>query len=124
MKRQTSEAEQLRGEIGTRASKRGPLPRSVRERGKAFARLRVRGGASLEAISAQLGLSVKTIERWLAPDAADTPDARAAMLPVHVVRSRDVSTASVDSVVVTTASGLRIEGLGIEGLCALVARCG
>ena len=121
MKKRTSEAEQLRSEIGGRASKRGPLPRSVRERGRAFARQRVQVGASLEAISAELGLSVKTIERWLA---ADAPDTQAAMLPVHIVRSHHESTPSVDAVMVTTASGLRIVGLDIDALCTLVARCG
>ena len=66
-------------------------------------------------------MSVQTIGRWLT---ADAPEGRAAMVPVHVVRDRHVSTPLADSVVVTTASGLRIEGLDINALCTLVARCG
>ena len=121
MKKQATEAEQLRSEIGERRSNRGPLAREVRERGIAFARTRVHAGASAETIGAELGLSAKTIERWLAPQA---PKTQAAMVPVRIVRSRGASTPRIESVVVTTASGLRIVGLDIDALCTLVARCG
>lgn len=121
MKKQASDAEQLRSEIGERRSNRGPLRRSVRERGKAFAQTRVRAGATVETIGAELGLSAKTIERWLEPD---VPKTQAAMVPVRLVRSGRPSTPRADGVVVTTASGLRIVGLDLEALCALVARCG
>lgn len=77
-------------------------------------------GASTETIGVELGLSAKTIERWLEPEALK---AQAAMVPVRIVRSR-ASTSLAKDVVVTTASGLRIVGLDIEALCTLVARCG
>ena len=121
MKKQASEAEQLRSEIDERRSNRGPLRRTVRERGIAFARMRMQEGASAETIAAELGLSAKTIERWLEPEA---PKARAAMVPVRIVRSPSASPPRPEGVVVTTASGLRIVGLDIDALCTLVARCG
>ena len=68
MKRATSEAERLRDEIGERASNRGRLQRALRERAKEFAQRRVRAGVSSAMVAAELGLSVKTIERWLAAD--------------------------------------------------------
>jgi hypothetical protein len=117
MQKAASEAERLRREIGERGGKRGPLPREVRERGKEIARTRARSGATAKAISAELGMSVKTVERWI------EPEGKPAMVPVRVVPQR-TRAAESKSVVVTTASGLRIEGLDLDSLCALVARCG
>ena len=120
MQRTMSEVERLRREIGERADKRGPLPREVRERGKMIARTRARAGASPEIISAEIGMSVKTIERWL------EPDGKATMLPVRVVssRARAPEAKAKAAIVVTTVSGLRIEGLDLDSLCTLVSRCG
>lgn len=117
MKKTASEAEQLRSEVGGRMGKRGPLPAALRERGKQFARTRARAGASAAVISAELGMSVKTIERWLAPERST------AMVPVRVVAER-AAAPRVDRIVITTACGLRIEGLDVDALCALVSRCG
>lgn len=117
MQKAASDAERVRREIGERAGKRGPLPRAVRERGKAIARARAQAGATPKAISAELGMSEKTIERWLEAGGS------AAMLPVRVIATRARATES-RSFVVTTASGLRIEGLDVDTLCTLVSRCG
>lgn len=117
MKRTTSEAEQLRNEIGERASNRGRLPRVVRERAKAFVKTRAGAGFSSAMIAAELGLSVKTIERWRVAESAG------ALVPVRVVAARPAPT-RIDRVVVVTTGGLRIEGLDIDALCTLVSRCG
>lgn len=107
----------MRREIGGRRSRRGPLLRELRERGKAYARARAAAGASAADIAAEVGLAEKTIARWLAGVSS------ASLVPVRVVGVERVA-ATRSGAVVTTPSGLRIEGLDVDAICALVMRCG
>lgn len=118
MKTSAGEAEKLRRELGARRSRRGPLPRELRARGKAFARARAAAGATPATIAVELGISKNTVERWLRTAAS------AGLLPVRVVDVDHGSAESRLSAVVMTPSGLRIEGLELDAICTLVTRCG
>src|SRR5688572_22664365 len=80
-----------------------------------------------------LGLDSASFYRWLrelgmfdawcrrqVPKRAVTTRASAKLVPVRVVEPTVVTT----SIVVMTPRGLRIEGLDVDSLSALVARCG
>jgi hypothetical protein len=68
-------------------------------------------------IAGELGISEMTAERWLRSETSG------ALVPVRVV---DVGRPSARAAhaVVTTPSGLRVEGLDLDAICVLVARCG
>jgi len=118
MKTGAGEAEKLRREIGGRRSRRGPLPSELRERGKAYARARASAGASAAAIAVELGIAERTAERWLRPQAS------ASLVPIRVIEAPRTGPTWGAVVVVTTPSGLRIEGLDVDAVCTLVARFG
>ncbi len=125
MKTGAGEAEKLQREIGGRRSRHGALPRELRERATAYARARAATGATTASVAAEIGMSAKTVERWLRAAAP------AAFVPVRIVdvgrASKDVGRASKPALpapVVTTPSGLRVEGLDLDALCTLVMRCG
>ncbi len=118
MKTGASEAEKLLREIGGRKGRRGPLPRELRERAKSYVRARAAAGVDAALIAEEIGISARTAERWLEGERKST-----SIVPVRMV---DVARAATSrtGVVVTTSSGLRIEGLDLDALCTLVARCG
>jgi DNA-binding transcriptional regulator LsrR (DeoR family) len=78
-----------------------------------YARRRSSEGASQQAISEELGVSVVSVGRWLR--VAES----AALVPVSVIPD-PVPT----SFEVVTPRGLRVVGLTIDALCALLERHG
>ena len=111
------DATTLRREIGARASLRGKLPRALRERCERYAARRVRAGAGKAEVASELGVSAMSVQRWLraAP--------MAAMVPVRIVGPASTADGG-ERLVVTTARGLRIEGLHLDDVCTLIARVG
>jgi hypothetical protein len=118
MKTGAGEAEKLQREIGGRRSRHGALPRELRERATAYARARAATGATTASVAAEVGMSAKTVERWLRAAAP------AALVPVRIVDVGRASKPALPAPVVTTPSGLRVEGLDLDALCTLVMRCG
>lgn len=107
-----------------------PMSDDVRARAQSYTRARRRDGASQQTIARELGISQITVSRWLrgrdearVVDLAASANSPAALMPVQIVDRRDVPTPG-GSLVVTTPSGLRIEGLDIDALCNLVGRLG
>ena len=120
-KAKRDDASVLRGLIGPRRGARGPLPKGVRQQGSAYVKTRKAEGASDATIAAELGVSHPTIKRW-----RRRIRGCAALVPVSIVSAElDAPfAAGTSTVVVTTPRGLRIEGLDMEALCALIARVG
>lgn len=85
-----------------------------------YARMRQRQGTVRRTIAAELGLNLRTLSNWL--------DGRGRFRAVEVIDDREaVSTASsppATRLVVVTPRGLRIEGLDLDGVVALLARVG
>ena len=90
---------------------RGPnrrLPTGLRQRITAYVHEQVDGGRSRGVISEELGISIPTVRRLL------NEKRPAKMVPVRV------TPAAASSITVRGPSGLVIEGLGMEGLVALI----
>lgn len=117
MKTPNDEATNLRREIGRRESRRGRLPRELRQRCERYAAERAAAGVSKQAIASELGVSAMSVQRWVRVPTAS------AMVPVRVVAPSAPPPAG-RRVIVVTPSGLRIEGLDLDGVCTLVARVG
>ena len=80
--------------------------------------MRAEAGRSQQAIASELGVSAMSVQRWLR-----AKPTLAALVPVRVVApSRPLAVAARP--VVTTPRGLRIEGLDLDGVCAVIARFG
>ena len=86
----------------------------MRAEGVRYARGRVSEGASQQAIAEELGVSVVSIGRWLRSFESS------ALVPVKVIS--DPAPPSAFEVV--TPRGLRVVGLDIDALCALLERYG
>jgi len=106
---------------GARAENRGRTGRAVRyserlrEDAVTFARQERSRGRSLSAIARDLGVAANNVARWVR-------SARSARFE-RVAVTRDVVEergATVSAVILTTASGHRVEGLNLEGLVAVI----
>jgi DNA-binding transcriptional regulator LsrR (DeoR family) len=115
MKTLMSEGERLRGLISRREFPTSRLTAELRASAVSYARRRVLEGASQGAISEELGVSTFSVSRWL------RGGGEADFVPVRVVP--DVVEAARGFEVVTPR-GLRIVGLDIDALCALLERHG
>jgi hypothetical protein len=114
----SGEGEKLRREIGRRLTTRGRLRRDVRERCERYAVARAAEGASQKIIASELGVSATSVKRWLNGDSK-----RTAMMPVRVVAPPPPVVLAARAVV-ATPRGFRIEGLDLDGVCAVIARFG
>lgn len=119
MKTANDEGTNLRREIGRRESRRGRLPRELRQRCERYAAERAAAGVAKQVIASELGVSAMSVQRWLR-----VPMAMAsAMVPVRIVAPA-APPAADRRVIVVTPGGLRIEGLDLDAVCMLVARVG
>jgi hypothetical protein len=93
------------------------VPRGLRARLVSYAQARRRAGAGWGRIARELGVSGSTLQRWCA-----TP-ARPALRPVRVAgvaaRGR-APERSERGLVVVTAAGHRVEGLGVGEVASLL----
>jgi len=107
------ELQKALGLIGQRGRGK-PYPKELLERLVSYAIARRQQGAQLVTIGEELGMSWRTLARWVTERAA-APKFR---------RVQVVSALPRSEVVVHGPRGLRIEGLGIDGVAELVRRLG
>ena len=118
MKTPNDEAAKLRREIGTRQNLRSRLSPELRARCERYAASQVATGGTQKEIASALGVSAMSVQRWL----RTTPST--AMVPVRIVATAPPEAPKAGRVIVSTPSGLRIEGLELDALCTLIARFG
>ena len=92
----------------------------LREQARAHGQRRRRDGLSWQAIAAELGVRGETLRRWCIGRTSAVPVLR----PVQIVEPEDVLPDSAASAIVTSRSGLRIEGLSLADVIALVRAVG
>ena len=119
--------------IATRRTPNGGLPEDVRQDAIAYTRRRKAQGASHATIARELALTTMTVGRWLAMGAkpkptptkpAAKPKSSQELRPVRVVETSKPARTSRVPIIVTTASGLRVEGLSAEDVIALLRAIG
>ena len=115
MKTPMSEGERLRRAISQREFPTSRLSADLRASATSYARRRVSEGASQGAISEELGVSTFSVGGWLRADES------AEFVPVHVIAD---ATEASQKFEVVTPRGLRVVGLDIDALCALLQRHG
>jgi hypothetical protein len=102
----------LRGKTGRGVR----YPEELHQEAVSYAKARRQRGDSILAICRDLGVNPVTLTRWLRR--ADDPEFRR----VEIVTSGQPVMGSAVGVTVTTPSGIRIEGLDLESLIALLQR--
>lgn len=111
------EARDLRRAMGHRGRGR-PIPEGVRGAALAYVQRRRAEGVSQETVARELGISQHTVSAWLRKAASGS---EGALVPVRVDYASSISGADI---VVTTPRGLRIDGLGLDDVCMIIARVG
>jgi len=103
---------------------RGGVPEKFRGEAIAAARVHLARDRGIEEIAAEIGVRARTLRRWLSAD-----EQRCVLTPVVVVD--DVPAAPIAAVmprraapVLILPSGVRVEGLDVEGLAELLRRLG
>jgi hypothetical protein len=115
MKTLMSEGERLRRAISQREFPTSQLSADLRASATSYARKRVSEGASQGAVSEELGVSTFSVGRWLR--AEESPE----FVPVRIVADAADAPKRFE---VVTPRGLRVVGLDIDALCALLERHG
>jgi hypothetical protein len=113
MKTDLDERARLAALIAKRRAAHNKLPEQLRQDAIAYTRRRVAKRTPRITIARELGVSAMTVTRWLAL-AAQRPRSKAAAgraAKLRRVRVVDAPAASRGVIVVTTASGVRVEGL-------------
>ena len=102
-----------------RTNPRDKLPKDLRREASAYAQHRKANGATRHAIARELQVADVTVSRWLE---APLIKSSGAPLPLRRVRVRDGAKAhsNADKHLVVIADGLRIEGMTIADVIALV----
>jgi hypothetical protein len=113
MKTRMAEGERLQRAISEREFPTSRLSADLRAAATSYARRRVSEGASQGAISEELGVSTFSVGRWLRAD--ESPE----FVPAHIVAD---ATEASQRFEVITPRGLRVVGLDIGALCALLDR--
>lgn len=115
-------ARQLKAELSKWRGLRRRYPEEIKGRAVAWARKRRASGASYDILAADLGISVMTVWEWLkAPAGKQRPKRRKkpALLPVQIV-PEEGPRAGKPGPVVVTPNGIRVEGLSVEQIAALL----
>jgi len=105
--------------FGGRAGRGCRYPWALRREAVALARPALSEGLSLVSVAEDLGVRGSTLSRWL-DDGTERPSLR----PVEVVAEEEEQVARAPVVVVVTVSGVRIEGLRVEDVPALLRELG
>jgi hypothetical protein len=118
----THEAEGLRRDLRRRRGVRGKrFEPELRRRIVAFAERRRREGASWMAIATELGACFETVRRWCG---GGTMPAARRLRRVEVVAEPAIEPTARPPLVVVTPNGLRIEGVRLDEVVALVRALG
>ena len=112
MEERREELKKMLLEVGPRGRGR-PYPKGLLEQVLSYTVARRRQGAELLAVGAELGISWKTLQRWLGGKRKERQFERVEVVapPTHVLT-------------VHGPRGLRIEGLDVDGVAELVRRLG
>jgi transposase len=102
-------------ELGPRGRGR-PYPRGLLEKLLSYTVARRRQGLKIEEVGAEIGMSWRTLQRWLGEKRS-----KARFERVQVVTPTP-ATAAASAIVVHGPRGVRIEGLDVDGVAALVRR--
>ena len=114
MEEQREELKRELSVLGPRGRGR-PYPKGLLEKILSYTVARRRQGADLLTVSAELGISSKTLERWLGARRSSPRFKR-----VQV----ESAPAATQALVVHGPRGLRIEGLDVNGVAELLQRLG
>ncbi|MHB0968705.1 MAG: transposase [Thermoanaerobaculia bacterium] len=111
-----SEVTRLRRELArqSRRRERRRYPAALRNEAVGYARARRTEGATHVEIAGELGVQVRTLCNWMR--------GRGAFRAVEIVERP--AALNTPAWVVTTPRGLRVDGLDLETLAALIARVG
>lgn len=118
----------LAATIARRAFSNSRLPKDVAREAATYARRRRSDGVSQVGIARELGVSAITIGRWLAGGEAETEGRIAGnakrSTKMRAVRVVDAVRPATTSIVATTRDGLRVEGLTVVDLIAVLRGLG
>ncbi|MEZ4297012.1 MAG: hypothetical protein R3B70_18750 [Polyangiaceae bacterium] len=95
-----------------------PYPEPLRRAANAYRREREREGASVRQVASELGVSGPSLMRW----GRQLEEAGGEFRAIEVVAERVEPASPAGTVVVYGPRGLRIEGLCLEELAALIER--
>lgn len=120
------EAAWLRRALRERGAVRGKqFEPELRARVIRFATQRRDDGASWMTIATELGACFETVRRWCVRPAAPAALAKSTHLrPVHVVADATIEVVAPSAMKVVTPNGLRVEGVSVEQVVALVRALG
>ncbi len=123
MTKHTEKGRRLAAAIAGGRKPSGTLPAALRREVVAYVRERIAAGAWRSGIARELGVSMGTIDRWLSQP-VDVSPARVApkLRGVRVAESRAQSEQA--ALVMTTASGVRIDGLAVEDIVTILRGLG
>ncbi len=121
MKTEIRGRERLAAEIAARPAAGGKLPSQLRRDAIDYAQRRVAQGASRGEIARELGVAVISVQRWL--EIAKRQPAQRVVRKLRRVRVVEPLPAR-SAIVVTTTQGLRVEGLGLGDVIALLRALG
>jgi len=118
----THEAEDLRRDLRRHGRARGKrFAPELRQRIVAYAERRRREGASWMTIATELGACFETVRRWCG--GGSVPTVRP-LRRVEVMAEPVVAMSARAPLAVVTPNGLRIEGVGLDEVIALVRALG
>lgn len=120
------EAAKLRRKLRERGAARGKrFDPALRARVIRFAEQRRSDGASWMTIATELGACFETVRRWcVAGPAAMVSAAPPRVRPVQVIGDGAVEVVAQSTMKVVTPNGLRVEGVSVEQVIALVRALG
>src|SRR5262245_15758392 len=128
MKNDIEEGSRLAAEIAKRPTRNSHLPKDLVRAAVAYARRRASAGASQVTIARELGVSSITVGRWVgearAASARRSGRKSKSGKTMRAVRVVDRDQSSATTIVATTRDGLRIEGLTIPDLVAVLRGLG
>jgi hypothetical protein len=115
--RTEQEARRLKRQLAHR--RRGQaMPKDVRAAALEYVRRRRSEGAAQQRIADEIGVSQRTVSCWLREVASEV---KGSLLPIEIKGDGGIAR---NGIVVTTPRGLRIDGLDIDALCAVIASFG
>jgi predicted transcriptional regulator len=126
MKSDIEEGARLAAEIAKRPSRMSHLPKDVVRAAMAYTRRGRSAGALQLQIARELGVSMMTIRRWVVDgDGATARRRRRTKKPkMRAVRVVDNARGTATAIVATTRDGIRIEGLTVPELVAVLRGLG
>jgi hypothetical protein len=127
MRTKIRDGERLAGLIAEQrgVGARSKLPVHVRRPAIAYAQRRVAQGVSRREVADELGVAPISVARWLSTAPAAKPRRQRSRVPeLRRVRVAEPAAAASGGLAVTTLHGLRVEGLALDDVIALIRALG